>query len=92
MKAQIINKEQISRLQFSKNEVLKEKGQIAKRNELLRSAVYAGNLLKQKVKLFFVAEETTQMVETTVWHADSEYVVLKAGAFVPVRSIIKIEF
>lgn len=84
LKSRYVDKDQIQGLQFSNNEVLSDK-------EELQSAMKLGNTLKQKVKIFFKDQKSNKYLETTVWHANSNHVVLKGGITIPVNRIYKVE-
>lgn len=89
---EIIEKEQIPNLRFSKKEVLATSEERTLRlNELFRSQTL-GNLHQSKVKLTFEAEnEQLYQVETTIWAVGNSFVSLKAGINIPIHSILKVE-
>ena len=90
MKTEIILKEEISALRFPLAEVLTEAQSIQSRNKALALAMQLGNSLKHKVKILFKDFYKVQMVETTVWFANEQHVVLKGGVVIPTARIIKI--
>ena len=50
-----------------------------------------GNGYKSKCKIYFEDNEGIKMVETTVWFADNDHVVLKGDNRIPLSNIVKIE-
>jgi hypothetical protein len=89
---EIISKEQISSLQFSKKEVLSTADELSKRTASLHRAQTLGNLLQSKVKLTFeTANGSLCQVETTVWAVGNDFVSLKGGIVIPVNAIHKVD-
>jgi hypothetical protein len=89
---ELIEKEQIPNLNFSKKEVLATSEERTMRlNELFRSQTL-GNLHQSKVKLTFEADnEQLYQVETTIWAVGNSFVSLKAGINIPIHCILKVE-
>jgi hypothetical protein len=89
---ELIEKEQIPNLNFSKKEVLATSEERTMRlNELFRSQTL-GNLHQSKVKLTFEAEnEQLYQVDTTIWAVGNSFVSLKAGINIPIHCILKVE-
>lgn len=90
LKSHYIEKDQIQSLKFSTNEVLSNDDELLSREQDLLRAMKLGNTVKQKVKIFFKDKESNKYIETTVWHANSNHIVLKGGITIPVRSIYKV--
>ena len=89
----IIAKEQVSNFRFSATEVLNRELERIYRLFSLRRAEKLGNSFKGKVRIFFRTHDNqTKAVDTTVWSATEDYVSLKGGASIPVRSILGVEF
>ena len=90
--AEIIKKEDISNLNFSKREVLTDPDERLKRlNDLFRSQSL-GNLHQSKVKLTFEAEnDHVYQVDTTIWAVGNSFVSLKGGINIPIHSIFRID-
>jgi hypothetical protein len=85
---QVIDKSEISRLRFSQPQLNLSK-------ELLQKLEYAmrlGNTHHVKVRLYFKSDEGTHMVETTVWACDAFSVCLKGGIWIPLNSILSVDF
>lgn len=91
IKSQFIDKSKVNDLYFSKTDVLDSIDEITKRNQDLQVAMKLGNNYKHKVKLFFKDKFTNKHLETTIWYTDSNYVTLKGGIILPVKSIYKVE-
>ena len=88
-----IEKETIPFLSFKKNEVIKNEAAQLKRKTNLERAMALGNISKRKVNIFFELKKGERnVVETTVWAVGQEYVTLKAGTLIPIRSITKVKF
>lgn len=89
---ELIEKEQIPGLNFSKEEVLATTEERNLRlNELFRSQTL-GNLHQTKVRLTFSAEnEQLYQVYTTIWAVGNSFVSLKSGINIPIHSILKVE-
>ncbi len=88
----IIDKEQISNLQFSKKEVLLTPEEQKKRTADLLRALALGNLLQSKVKITFeTADAAIHQVETTIWAVGNEFVSLKGGLVIPVNAIHQVD-
>jgi len=87
-----IEKEYLTHLFFNKKEVITDPSlQRVRMEKLLRSQTL-GNLLQTKVHLTFeAANEHIYQVYTTVWAIDNDYVSLKGGLTIPIRSIIEID-
>ena len=88
----LISKEEIPNLVFPKEDVLTNKNQRSLRAYSLKRASQLGNLLKNKVDIYFKNHEDKQMrVTTTVWAITSDYVVLKKGVVIPKMSVVKVD-
>ena len=88
----IIEKEQISQLQFAKKEVLQNPEDRKKRlSDLFRSQTL-GNLLQTKVTITFeAADDQMYQVHTTVWAVGSDFISLKSGIYIPIHSIVQVD-
>lgn len=87
-----IKKEDIPQLKFSKNETLLSSKKRKLRAHYLERATQLGNLLKTKVKIYFIDNSNKLMsVNTTIWAVTSNFVVLKQGITIPKHSIIYVE-
>ena len=89
MSVSIIAKEEIHDLSFPH----KDLNNIEKKALLdeCEKAMKLGNSYKGKCKIYFEDSEGIKMVETTVWFADNEHVVLKGDNRIPLSNIVKIE-
>lgn len=91
MKAQLIEKEQLSKIQFAGDLSLNP----IQKSELmlkLKKSEALGNGFKNKCKIYFNALTGLKVVETTIWMVSNEYINLKGGQTIPVDSIYDIEF
>jgi hypothetical protein len=91
MQAAYIEKECIKDVTFTSEEVLTEKEDRLLRRSQLEKAMFLGNGSKSKSKITFVTNEGLKKVETTVWSADDVEVMLKAGTFIPVHAICRVD-
>ncbi len=85
---QIIEKEQIKFLTFSKTEVLGKKNDQLNRFLDLKRALALGNLERGKVKITFVDDTGLKMVETTIWALTDKSVILKKATIIPLQRIL----
>lgn len=88
--SQHIEKEQIAQLKFAK-EAINSEDQRKALLVLIEKATILGNAFHNKVKIFFQANDGSKRVETTVWAFTADGICLKAGTFIPLRSIQHIE-
>lgn len=91
MTAELIQKEQLSNIQFVDSDVISA----AERSKLmlkLKRSETLGNSFKNKCKIFFNDVTGRKVVETTIWMVSNEYINLKGGMTIPVSSIFDIEF
>jgi hypothetical protein len=86
----IVDKKNIGFLNYSNQDVLLSNDEKKMRENELKKSMTLGNQYKQKVKIFFKDDHKTMLVETTVWSADPNYISLKGGVVIPVRSIYKV--
>lgn len=79
---------------FAKEDVLKKDVEAtAIRKYKLRRALILGNLYKHKVNIKFrTLEGMTKRVVASVWALGEEYISLKGGANIPIKSVEEVEF
>lgn len=82
----------IHQLDFGKDDVLMTAEEKEKRAVELKKSLSLGNQYKHKVRIFFKDKSSFKFTETTVWHADENFISLKGGISLPVRSIYKVVF
>lgn len=88
MAVQIIEKERIGEYKIIPAEVDNTTALYDK----LRSAQRLGNEFKSKAAIVFQTEDGPKRVETTVWSLTEQYVQIKNGVLIPLKSIIKVDF
>ena len=89
----MVEKEMIPFFRFNHNEVLETTEAQKKRLWNLNRASVLGNGYRGKVEITFrTAEGELKRVDTTVWAVDDKYLTLKCGCFIPVSSIVGVEF
>jgi hypothetical protein len=88
-----IAKELIPQYTFVSEDVLSKDaaGRALRASNLVR-AERLGNAYHGKVRITFQTLGQENVVETTVWAASHDYVSLKGGVVLPVRSISEVEF
>jgi hypothetical protein len=87
-------KEELGQFKFSTEDVLlNDTGARQSRAYNLLRAERLGNAFHGKVRIFFNTQDAAERtVETTVWAATDDYVILKGGVILPVRAISRVEF
>lgn len=88
----VITKEEITHYEFITEDILKSHGAQRLRSLCVQRAVQLGNGSKQKVKIVFETTAGTRMVETTVWGAAEDTIVIKNGISIPIHAIREIGF
>lgn len=91
MHASVIEKESVAGLRFVGHEVLQSQQDILRRRHKLQRAVSLGNLYKGKSRITFATDEGDKTVEATVWAATTNYILIKGGVQIPIRSITAVE-
>lgn len=87
-----IQKENIKQLHFSDTEVLQDKSEKSIRHYHLVRALKLGNLLKNKVNIYFKDVENHLMrVNTTIWGITDNAVILKQGILIPLNRIVMVD-
>ena len=88
----IIEKETISQIKFPKEDVLQDKDKKKTRAYYLNRASQLGNLLKNKVNIYFKdAEDKLMRVNTTIWAVTKHNVILKKGTIIPRHRIVYVD-
>lgn len=87
-----IDKEVIPFLNFGDQDVLSQDFDRKKRMLDIANAMVLGNSLKRKVKIVFRDLDSEKCVETTIWMATEDNVVLKSSTMIPMKSVLRIEF
>jgi len=82
-----IEKEQIPFLELIYHDVLNHPDYINRRKHILYDAMILGNNYHTKVKIIFECKQGIFQVETTVWTATEDFVLLKGGVYLPVMCI-----
>lgn len=87
MEAEFIEKEEVINYHFAEadsknNQVTKDK---------LERAVRLGNEYKSKTYITFQTNEGPKRIETTVWTLTDEYIQIKGGVSIPLKSLIDID-
>lgn len=88
----VVQKEQIPSIQFSKTEVLESKKKKILRAHYLHRALQLGNLLKNKVHIYFKDRNDKLMrVHTTIWGITTDVIILKQGVTIPRNRIVHVD-
>lgn len=91
MEIELIEKEQVSNYSFPADDVLTDKDQIKIRMASLEKAALLGNGYKGKVKIIFQTTEGIKAVETTVWQASDDNILLKGSVRIPIHTVIEVQ-
>lgn len=87
-----VQKEYIPLIKFPKEDVFQDKSQKSLRAYYLNRASQLGNLLKNKVNIYFKdAENKLMRVHTTIWAVTQNSVILKKGTIIPRHRIVYID-
>lgn len=87
---QTINKEAVASLVFPKEDVLTDKDDIKQRQADLDRALTLGNVEHGKIKIYFVDDKTSYVVDTTIWGITDQRIILKQGVVIPINRILKV--
>lgn len=89
----IVQKEHLQGLHFLKSEVLTENILRQRRQYNLNRALILSNLDHNKALITFKTEENYIFkVEATIWAVTEDYILLKGGVTIPVRSIVDLDY
>ena len=88
----LVAKEDIPNYQFVSYDVLETKEQRAQRKLDLEKAMVLGNGEQVKISIHFHTTDGLKKVETTVWAATDESIVLKGGVSIPMHCVQEIRF
>ena len=86
-----IQKELLIDMKYPVEDILLNRMERLRRRNNLYTAMLLGNTFKRKVKILFNTIDKKFFVHTTVWSVGKEFVTLKGGRIVPIRSIYKIQ-
>jgi hypothetical protein len=88
----LIEKEEIPSITFSRQEVLTDPVLKAARKRNAVKATILGNGYHGKVCIsFLTADQEVKRVSTSIWEVDDEHITLKSGVTIPMRAIQSIE-
>lgn len=88
----IIEKELIPSLKLSKSKTEFTKKETQLQNNVLTRAAKLGNLLKNKVSIYFEDNDGNPLrVTTTIWAITQEYIILKNSVLIPRNRILYVE-
>lgn len=88
-----ITRDAVKQLLFGVEDVIKDRDRKSIRRYKLYRALMLGNLYKRKVKIHMqTAEGILRRIDTTIWSVGEEFVSLKDGVHVPIKSIIDVDF
>jgi hypothetical protein len=86
-----IKKELLIDMKYPTDDILIDRTKQLRRRNNLYTAMLLGNSFKRKVKILFNTVDQKFFVNTTVWSVGKEFITLKGGRIVPIRSIYKIQ-
>lgn len=82
-----VRKEDIMSFSFPKENLRESTVESTQLFALIKKAVLLGNRYKNKIQIIFRDKVGLKIVETTVWHASRNHVVLKGGTTIPFNRI-----
>ena len=86
-------KEFLYALKFTEEDVIKTRQEQELRMHSLNRAMYLGNVLKNKVRIYFRDSlDRIIYLDTTIWGVTKEDIILKKGVTLPIKSIIEIDY
>jgi hypothetical protein len=85
MEAELIEKEEVINYHFVKAEANPE---LTK--DKLERAVRLGNEFKGKTWITFLTDQGPKKIETTVWTLTEEFIQIKGGVSIPLKSLLDI--
>lgn len=85
MEAELIEKEEVINYHFVKAEANPE---LTK--DKLERAVRLGNEFKGKTLITFMTNQGPKKIETTVWTLTEEFIQIKGGVAIPLKSLIEL--
>ncbi len=83
----LVEKEEISKLKFSSEEVLCNPEDRKIRQMKLGRATFLGNVEHFKIHILFEDQEGLKIVYTTIWATSKKNIVLKLGVKIPICRI-----
>lgn len=84
---QMMIKEDLGSITFINSDVLQTAEERKERYSKLQRAMILGNGYKGKVRIIFETTSGSKAVETTIWQATEDNVMLKGGIRIPIKSI-----
>ena len=91
MSIPLIEKEEVPKYKFVAHDVLKTELERKDRFHKLEKAMLLGNGYKAKVKITFETLEGVKKIETTVWEASEDQLMIKSDVMIPIHSILDVE-
>jgi hypothetical protein len=87
----VIPKEEVGKFKFVANDVLNSQEERKERFSKLEKAMLLGNGYKTKVKITFETLEGVKKIETTVWEASEDQLMIKSDVMIPIHAIVDVE-
>lgn len=88
-----VAKESLREYRFSTEDVLSSLADRQVRRYSAERATTLGNGYHGKVNIYFqTADGAAKRVQTTVWATDADFLTLKAGTSLPLRSVLGFDF
>lgn len=86
-----VPKEAVPALRFPQDPVMLHEPHRRSLERKIHQAMVLGNSEHCKCRILFKDQEGLKFVETTVWSADSDHIVLKSGIAIPIARVIDVE-
>jgi len=87
MEAEAIEKEEVINYRFTHSDLRKREVT----QEKLERALRLGNEFKSKAYITFQTNQGPKRIETTVWTLTDEFIQIKGGITIPLKSLIDIQ-
>jgi uncharacterized protein (UPF0248 family) len=87
----LIPKEEVGKFKFVSHDVLSSDMARKDRFSKLEKAMLLGNNYKGKVIITFETVEGVRKVETTVWEATEDQLMIKSDVMIPIHAIVDVE-
>lgn len=87
----LIPKEEVSHFKFVTYDVLNTEEERKERFGKLQKAMLLGNGYKAKVKITFETLEGRRKIETTVWEASEDQLMIKSDVMIPIHAVVDVE-
>jgi hypothetical protein len=89
MEPEVIEKELVKDLSFSRAVTIKQDPELRRR---LDEATRLGNGYHTKVGIIFQDDDGLKRINTTIWATGTKFICLKGGMWIPIDRIVELKF